>query len=231
MADMTSLSDGTNTYNVKDANALHLGGGTMTGAINMGTNKITNIGDPTEDGDAVNKAYVDDLVPTNFAPKIVGTILLYAGSTAPEGYLICDGSAVSRTTYEKLFTAIGTVYGEGDGTTTFNLPDISGRVPVGVSTDYTLSSVGGEKTHTLMVNEMPEHNHNVYSGYVGNSDTDINVDALIYKSLLTAAHYKEYGSYLGVDNPVPFIANTGAGDPHNNMQPYIVLNYIICTGI
>lgn len=222
MADMTSLSDGTNTYDVKDANALHLGGGTMTGAINMGTNKITNIGDPTEDGDAVNKAYVDDLVPTNFAPKIVGTILLYAGSTAPEGYLICDGSAVSRTDYSDLFSAIGTTYGDGDGSTTFNLPNMSGRVPLGVSTSHVLGSTGGEETHTLTVNEMPEHGHGLrVRGYVGQTSIDA----------LASSAYDHIDGGGDSNSSADMVANSGGSQPHNNMQPYIVLNYIICTGI
>lgn len=60
------------------------------------------------------------------AMKITGQIITYAGTTAPSGYLACDGSAVSRTTYANLFAVIGTTYGEGDGSTTFNLPDFSG---------------------------------------------------------------------------------------------------------
>ena len=62
-----------------------------------------------------------------------GVISMYAGATAPDGWLLCDGSAVSRTTYADLFTAIGTTYGAGDGSTTFNVPDVRGRVPVGRS--------------------------------------------------------------------------------------------------
>ena len=62
-----------------------------------------------------------------------GIVMPFAGSTAPQGYLLCDGSAVSRTDYADLFTAIGTVYGAGDGASTFNLPDLSGRVVLGVS--------------------------------------------------------------------------------------------------
>ena len=62
-----------------------------------------------------------------------GAITLYAGSSAPSGYLNCDGSAVSRTTYAALFAAIGTRYGSGDGSTTFNVPSVSGRVPVGIT--------------------------------------------------------------------------------------------------
>lgn len=82
---------------------------------------------------------------TNIIP--VGTILPYAGATAPEGYLLCNGQAVSRTTYSALFTVIGTTYGEGDGNTTFNLPsenDFSLGIPSDRYKDLTLDVSGSE---------------------------------------------------------------------------------------
>jgi microcystin-dependent protein len=88
-----------------------------------------------------------------------GIVMPFAGSTAPQGYLLCDGSAVSRDTYSALFTAIGTVYGAGDGATTFNLPDLSGRVVLGVSQSHALGSTGGEAAHILTENELPAHSH------------------------------------------------------------------------
>ena len=97
-----------------------------------------------------------------------GLIAPYAGSTAPSGWLLCGGQAVSRSTYATLFTAIGTTYGTGDGSTTFNLPDLRGRAPHGVDnmggtaanrvtsggsgiTGTTLGAVGGTETHTLTI--------------------------------------------------------------------------------
>lgn len=76
-----------------------------------------------------------------------GIVMPFAGSTAPQGYLLCDGSAVSRTDYSDLFTAIGTTYGAGDGETTFNVPDLSGRVVLGVSQSHALGTTGGEATN------------------------------------------------------------------------------------
>lgn len=90
-----------------------------------------------------------------------GIVMPFAGSTAPQGYLLCDGSAVSRTDYADLFTAIGTTYGAGDGSTTFNLPNLSGRVVLGVSQSHALGTTGGEATHTLTEQEMPAHSHTV----------------------------------------------------------------------
>lgn len=94
----------------------------------------------------------------------VGTVLPFAGSAAPTGWLPCDGSAVSRATYSDLFSVIGTTYGAGDGSTTFNVPDTRGRAIVhkaGSGTFNTLGGKGGEETHTLTSAEMPSHTHNV----------------------------------------------------------------------
>lgn len=90
-----------------------------------------------------------------------GIISLFAGSTAPVGYLACDGSAVSRDTYSALFAVIGTTYGAGDGSTTFNLPDLSGRVAIGASTSHAMGTTGGEESHTLTSGELATHAHEV----------------------------------------------------------------------
>lgn len=91
-----------------------------------------------------------------------GVILHYAGASAPTNWLICDGTAVSRATYAALFAAIGTTYGAGDGSTTFNLPDLRGKTAVGKHTSgtfTTLGASGGEENHTLITSEMPSHSH------------------------------------------------------------------------
>lgn len=90
-----------------------------------------------------------------------GIIMPFAGTVAPEGYLFCDGSAVSRTTYATLFGVIGTTFGAGDGSTTFNVPDLSGRVPLGVSSTHLLGTTGGSETVTLTESELPSHVHEV----------------------------------------------------------------------
>jgi microcystin-dependent protein len=86
---------------------------------------------------------------------------MWAAASAPTGWLLCDGSAVSRTTYAGLFAILSTTYGVGDGSTTFNLPDLRGRFPVGknAGTFSALGGTGGEETHTLTVPEMPAHTH------------------------------------------------------------------------
>lgn len=138
----------------------------------------------------------------------IGTIVPFAGSTIPDGYLTCDGTAVSRTTYSDLFAVIGTTYGSGDGSTTFNLPNLKGRVPVGLDsndTDFdTLGEIGGEKAHTLTVGELP-------SG----------VEVLKY-----ASQSSTWGLYVN-NTPYQLQAQGGQGQAHNILQPYLVVNYII----
>lgn len=90
---------------------------------------------------------------------MIGSIIQYAGSTPPNGFLVCDGSAVSRSDYADLFEVIGTTFGTGDGSTTFNIPDLIDRVPIGASATHSDGTTGGEEYHTLVSNELPEHYH------------------------------------------------------------------------
>lgn len=116
--------------------------------------------DPTTDNQVVRKAYVDNYTPA-------GVITQYGGTTAPTGWLLCQGQAISRVNalYTRLFTAIGTNYGIGDGSTTFNVPNLQGRIPVGRDSTQSefdaLAETGGSKTHTLTTANMPSHQHGV----------------------------------------------------------------------
>lgn len=94
---------------------------------------------------------------------VPGLIYMFGGSVAPSGFLMCDGSSVSRVTYSDLFDTIGTTYGSGDGSTTFNIPDLTGRIPIGVSGNDVLGDIGGEEMHTLTTVELPSHGHTIPS--------------------------------------------------------------------
>lgn len=169
---------------------------------------------PTYDGSPATKKYVDDRAGGETLP--VGTIIPYASSTLPEGYMICDGRALSRTEYSKLFQAIGTFFGAGDGSTTFNIPNLKGKVPVGLNgndTDFdTLGETGGEKTHTLTINEMPSHSHML--------------QLRSYESASGTGQW--HATYNGNESQSNVGSwETGGSQAHNILQPYIVLNYII----
>ena len=155
----------------------------------------------------------------------IGKIVMYAGSSAPRGWLLCQGQAVSRTTYAKLFSVIGTTYGSGDGSTTFNVPDMRGRSPLGVGngdatghTNHTLGQKGGEETHTLTVNEMPSHRHRIGFEY----------GAIPNPSYGVITQYNQFGPYVS-DQPSR-VENTGGGQPHNIMHPYLGINFLIYVG-
>jgi microcystin-dependent protein len=154
-----------------------------------------------------------------------GAIMTYAGSSAPSGWLICDSSAVSRTTYADLFGVIGTTYGAGDGATTFNLPNLKGKVPVGRNigdTDFdALGKTGGEKTHTLTISEMPSHTHQP-RGSQGNDGQGGDPTNKYWAGISTG-----YNTTSNLNLAAGAIANTGGGQPHYILPPYIVLNYII----
>ena len=146
-----------------------------------------------------------------------GTIKAFGGSSAPTGYLICDGSAVSRTTYAALFAAIGTTFGAGNGTTTFNIPDARGKVLAGYkSGDANFGTLGhslGEATHLLTTAEMPSHSHNVPIGITG--------------SFANSPGWNGDATHSGTN---PWSSDpTGGGGAHNNIQPSLTINYIIKT--
>lgn len=148
-----------------------------------------------------------------------GVVWEYGGSSAPTGWLFCDGSAVSRTTYSALFTAIGTTYGSGDGSTTFNLPNRSGRVGIGAGTGSgltarSLGATGGAETHLLTAAEsgVPAHAHTFITGSTDGAQSSGG-------SGLNAASV----GTTGFNNATP------ASSAHNNMQPFVVMNYIIRT--
>lgn len=151
----------------------------------------------------------------------------YFGSAAPSGWLLCFGQAVSRTTYASLFAAIGTTYGTGNGTTTFNLPDMRGKTIAGLdnmggtnanvlTNTYnpnrnTLGALTGQEAHALTIPELPSHNHTY--DFSGNLVSGSSVDA-----------YFPNGGPHGYERSTNFTGNNTA---HQNVQPTMMVNWII----
>ena len=155
-----------------------------------------------------------------------GVVAPFAGSSAPSGWLLCSGGTANRTTFAELFAVIGTIYGAGDGSTTFGLPDLRGRTVAGIDnmggtaanritsggsgiTGTTLGASGGAETVTISTAQMPSHNHPANLGVSGGGGQTAFVNQNNAGTLL---------------NP----GSTGGG-AHNNTQPTIMLNYIIKT--
>jgi microcystin-dependent protein/phage baseplate assembly protein W len=173
-----------------------------------------------------------------------GTVLDFAGVIAPSGFLIADGSAVDRILFAGLFAVIGTAFGAGDGSTTFNLPDCRGRAAVGAGqggglTDRILAAAGGEESHPLTIAELASHTH------IQNAHTHIQ-NAHRHDLVMNAQGSTPGGGALGpVSGAGPWSStttvtptnqnttatnqNAGSGTAHNNMPPFIALNKIIKT--
>ena len=169
---------------------------------------------------------------------IIGTVLLMAINFCPMGFLPCDGRLVPIQGYEVLYSLIGTQYG-GDGVTTFALPDFRGRIPVGNPIN---PIKGGTSTNTISLSNFPAHSHTV------NSSINVSKDAAT-GSVPSAGNYVSSGKSDAPRQPELYRADapagtatintasavstvgviSGSGLPTNNMQPYIGLQYIICT--
>lgn len=192
---------------------------------------------------------VNDSVP-------VGSIQAYGGMSAPTNWLICDGRAVSRTDYKELFKVIGVFFGAGDGATTFNLPDLTGRVAIGHNDTYSLGAQGGNKDAII-----PYHNHSIASsGACTTNSTSKTLTGSVWnmavqsssQNLTTTGIFSSRGTTEGVgyasnSNQRPDGFNIDATHSHGipnhthtvnyagtadntvdaNMQPYLVTNYII----
>lgn len=159
----------------------------------------------------------------------IGEIIMFGGNFAPRGWALCEGQLLPIDQNTALFSILGTTFG-GDGRTTFALPDLRGRVPVQPGngaglTNRVLGQKGGSEEVTLSTNEMPAHNHSVgCQTAVGNQGTPQN-------HLLAAENVGQADLYSNVAGNATMasgmIVNNGGGQPHNNMQPFLGINFII----
>ena len=234
-------TDGTNTYSAQtgssgnftvNGNLTVTGNETEVGTLTASTLSVSNNASfavsptaptPTA-GDNTTKVATTAFVTTALSSAAVsGSILMWPTSTAPTGYLLCDGTAVSRSTYSTLFTLFGTTFGTGDGSTTFNLPNYTNRMPYGT----TIGSTGGSAdaivvshTHTATVTD-PGHHHlgSVYNYYNGSTGSGGYVSGVSQSTATT-------DSFTGIS-----VANSteGTSATNANLPPYLGINFIIKT--
>jgi microcystin-dependent protein len=153
----------------------------------------------------------------------VGEIRLFGGDFAPVGWQLCNGQLLPIAgDYETLYQLIGTTYG-GDGVTNFALPDLRGRVPLHVGTGYTLGQTSGVETVTLATTQIPSHNHVPQaSSSVGNSDAP--AGRIPARNAAGAPHY---GGAIDTTLASGAVQAAGGSQPHENMQPWLGINFII----
>ena len=146
---------------------------------------------------------------------------------APRGWAFCDGQILPINQNQSLYSLLGTTYG-GDGRTSFALPDLRGRTPIHTGrsnggADHQLGSKSGEETHTLSAGEMPQHDHTLNA-----SSNNANVDTTeghLLGSNSFSGHYKDSGTLVALD--ARSVASVGGGQAHENMQPYLTINFCI----
>jgi microcystin-dependent protein len=158
----------------------------------------------------------------NYVLIPAGTIVQSAAIAEPSGWFICNGRTLNNTTYSGLFNAIQYTYGGSD--LSFNIPDIQGRVPIGAGSGsgLTVRSLGqksGEENHTLTTNEMPSHTHTLDRRINPDDGAFDNGNTYISDSCASTTDRQLMGTFNTY--------STGSGASHNNMQPFIVLNYLI----
>ncbi len=158
----------------------------------------------------------------------VGEIRMFGGNFAPAGWAFCSGQLLPITQDETLFNLIGTTYG-GDGQSTFALPDLRGRVPIHMGTNptngitYAIGQMAGEETVTLTTSQIPTHTH-AYS-----ASTDLGTQASASGQVIAAnASVKLYTNFPpAVALNSVALQPVGGSQPHENMQPFLVISYVI----
>jgi microcystin-dependent protein len=148
-------------------------------------------------------------------------IRIFAFNYAPRAWAFCNGQLLPINQNQALFALLGTTYG-GNGQTTFALPDLRGCVPIHCGQGFTLGQKGGQTAHTVTMGEMPQHIH-----FMQASSTDGNI-ATVQNNVLARSVNNIYGPVQNLTTLNPLsVSNFGGSQPHNNMQPYLTLNFCI----
>jgi microcystin-dependent protein len=160
----------------------------------------------------------------SMSEPFLGELRIVGYNFAPRGWAMCNGQLLAINQNAALFSILGTTYG-GNGQTNFALPNFQGRAPIHVANGFALGQTGGEQNHTLSINEIPQHTHSV-NGSSGNGNrltaagntwaVEGSNTTFIYSNGSQDAHMAPSA-----------IANNGGNQPHSNMQPFLVLNFII----
>jgi microcystin-dependent protein len=152
--------------------------------------------------------------------QFLSEIRMMSFNFPPKGWALCNGQTLPINQNQALFALLGTTYG-GNGQTTFQLPNLQGRVPMHVGQGHTLGQTSGEQSHVLSISEMPSHQH-TFQGTTNNAD---NV-AVTNNLMATSANLYTAAANLTTLNPST-VGNAGGSLPHDNMQPYLVISFCI----
>jgi microcystin-dependent protein len=218
-------SDGTNIFEQFN----HVQGSlSVGGATTFGSTVTLNV-DPTLALQAATKQYVDSAVASGVP---TGVLTMWSTGTAPSGWLLCNGAAVSRTTYAALFAVIGTTFGAGDTTTTFNLPDYRDRMPIGANTiAASIGATGGSKDAVVV-----SHNHTASTTATDSGHTHTWQQTIVgnqFAGTDTAGNFARtsVNTSTGFANITASttVNSTGVSGTNANMPPYLGINFIIKT--
>lgn len=153
----------------------------------------------------------------------ISEIRVFGFNFEPRGWAFCNGQLLAINQNQALFALIGTTYG-GNGVTTFALPNLQARVPIHAGTGFALGQIGGEESHTLSAAEAPQHTH-ALRGSSATALTNVPANGALAESLLGQPYHDPDGQNTPLASTA--IGPTGGGQPHTNMQPYLVLNVCI----
>ncbi len=150
----------------------------------------------------------------------LGEIRAFSFGYAPKGWALCNGQTLAINQNQALFALLGTMYG-GNGQTTFQLPNLQGRMPIHTGDGFSQGAIGGEAAHTLILSEIPQHNHNA----VGVTTEAASPAAT--NATWAASTHNPYASASNASMSPAALATTGGSQPHDNMPPYLTLNFCI----